>query len=138
MKKFLSSVFLTAIFIATAAMALPSTGSAQVLTDTKDLDKLTRDVAAEARFTDMEVGDLVAGIIGAVLGLLGVVFLVLTVIAGFQWMTAAGNEEQVKKAQTSIKNSIIGLVIVLAAYIITYFIFKALPFVGGSGMPAAG
>lgn len=138
MKKFLSSLFLTAISLAIAASVLPPISNAQVLTNTKDLQSMTQTVGNTAGFTDMEVGDLVSGVISVVLGLLGVVFLALTVVAGFQWMTASGNEEQVKKAQSSMKNAIIGLVIVLAAYTITYFLFKALPFVGGSGMPAAG
>jgi len=56
------------------------------------------------------------------LSLLGVIFLVLTVYAGFLWMTAGGNEEQITKAKTMIRNSIIGLAIVISAYAITYFV----------------
>lgn len=61
------------------------------------------------------------------LSLLGVVFIILMIIGGFQWMTAGGNEEQVKKAQARIKNAIIGLVITISAFAIwrlidTYFI----------------
>jgi len=37
-------------------------------------------------------------------------------------MTAQGNEQQVTKAKDLITNSIIGLIIVLAAYAITAFI----------------
>jgi lysylphosphatidylglycerol synthetase-like protein (DUF2156 family) len=57
-------------------------------------------------------------IVNTALSLLGVVFIVLMVYGGFQWMTAGGNEEQVKKAQGRIKNAIIGLVITIAAYAI--------------------
>ena len=68
----------------------------------------------------LEVG--VGTIIGAVLSLIGVIFLVLLIFGGIQWMIAGGNEESVKKAQNTIKNSITGLVVVLLAYAITYFI----------------
>ena len=53
---------------------------------------------------------------------LGVIFLLLMIYGGYIWMMAAGNETQVEKAKNIIKNAAIGLIIVLAAYAITYFI----------------
>lgn len=79
-----------------------------------------------------DLTSIISTLIQVFLGFLGVIFLALTLMAGFKWMTAQGNEEEVKKAQGSMKNSIMGLVIVLAAYAITYSVFKYLPF-GGSG-----
>lgn len=37
---------------------------------------------------------------------------------------------RLKKAQGSLKNAVIGLIIVLAAYAITYSVFTYLPFAG--------
>ncbi len=74
------------------------------------------------------VGSVIASIIKTGLGLLAIIFLVLTIFAGFQWMTASGNESQISKAQDTIKAALIGLIVVLAAYAITYFVFKYLPF----------
>lgn len=54
---------------------------------------------------------------------LGVLFVALLVMSGYQWMTAMGNEDQVEKAQSRMKNAIIGLVIVLSSWAITEFIF---------------
>jgi hypothetical protein len=62
-----------------------------------------------------------AVIIRTALQLIGIVFLVLMLYAGFLWMTAGGNEESVAKAKNIIKASIIGLAIIFAAYSITYF-----------------
>lgn len=76
---------------------------------------------------------IISVIIKTVLGFLGIVFLVLTIMAGFRWMTSQGNEEEIKKAKKTLTNSIIGLIIVLTAYTITYSVFKYLPFSGGSG-----
>ena len=61
-------------------------------------------------------------IVGAILGFIGVIFLILMIYAGFSWMTASGNESQVDKAKNLITAAIIGLIIVLAAYAITAFI----------------
>ena len=72
----------------------------------------------------------VASIIKVVLGLLGTIFVILMIYAGILWMTAGGNDEQVKKAQKIIQRAVIGLIIVVLAYAITYFIFKEL---GGLG-----
>jgi len=78
-------------------------------------------------------GDLIA-IIGRVinifLGFLGVVFLVLLLYAGFLYMTAAGDAEKVKKALDTIRNAVIGLVIIASAWAITSFI---LGFFAGNG-----
>ena len=65
---------------------------------------------------------IVAGkIIQWALGFLGLIFLVLIIVAGFKWMTSGGNEDEVKKAQALMKNAVIGLIIILAAWSLTYF-----------------
>lgn len=65
---------------------------------------------------------IIGTIINDILIFLGVIFLILTVYAGFLWMTAGGNEETVKKAKSWLTNAVIGLIIVLAAYSITSFV----------------
>lgn len=42
--------------------------------------------------------------------------------AGFLWMTAGGNDEQISQAKKIIRNCVIGLLIIMSAYSITYFI----------------
>lgn len=56
------------------------------------------------------------------LGFLALIFLVLIIFAGFKWMTSGGNEEEVKKAQALMKNAVIGLIIILAAWSLTYYL----------------
>lgn len=55
-------------------------------------------------------------ILGSLLAFLGIVFLVLMIYAGLQWMTARGNEQQVEKAKKTIEHTAIGLLIVVLAY----------------------
>ncbi len=64
----------------------------------------------------------IATVIKAVLSLLGTIFLGLTIYAGILWMTAAGNDETVSKATGILKMAVIGLVIIMSAYAITYFV----------------
>jgi len=84
---------------------------------------------------DLSLGAVVATIIKGFLGLLGVIFIILIVIAGYNWMTAAGDEEKIKKATSTIRSAIIGLLIIIAAYSITYFVFQNLPGAGSGYTP---
>ncbi len=70
--------------------------------------------------TDVSV--VVGNIIKTVLSLVGIIFLILTVYAGYLWMTARGEDEQVSKAKEIIKSSIAGLFVVVSSYAITVFI----------------
>ncbi|HWQ99838.1 MAG TPA: pilin, partial [Candidatus Methylomirabilis sp.] len=69
---------------------------------------------------------IVGRIINVALGFIGIVLLVLLLLAGFNWMTAGGDTEKVKKAQQQIKNAIIGLVIIVAAFAISNFVLSSL------------
>ena len=64
-------------------------------------------------------------IIRTILGLLGIIFLVLMVYAGFLWMTARGESDPVDKAKDIIRQSIIGIIIIFLAYALTGFIINA-------------
>lgn len=70
----------------------------------------------------MSLPERIGQIINAVLVFLGVIFLILMIYGGYIWMTARGNEQEVEKAKNIIKNALIGLVVVLAAYAITYLV----------------
>lgn len=69
-----------------------------------------------------ETEPIIASIIKSLLSFLGVVFFLLVIYGGFMWMTAQGSEDQVGKAKKIIINSTIGLVVIMLAYAITWFI----------------
>jgi len=68
--------------------------------------------------------EIISNIINIFLGLLGIIATSIILYGGFLWMTSKGNEEQVKKAKMLITNAVIGLAIILSAYIISRFILK--------------
>jgi len=76
--------------------------------------------------------NIIAQIIKVFLGIMGTVFIILMVYAGFNWMTAGGNEDKITKAKTTIRNAMIGLIITLSAYAITFFLFEYLKSAAGS------
>ena len=65
---------------------------------------------------------IIGKVIGVLLSLVGVILVMIIIYAGFLWMTAGGNEEQVKKAKAWLTNAIVGLVITLSAYAISAFV----------------
>lgn len=69
-----------------------------------------------------------ANIIRTAIGYIGVVFLLATIFAGFLWMTAAGNEERITKAKQLLIGGVIGMAVILGAYIITEFVFTSIGF----------
>lgn len=81
--------------------------------------------------TDLAV--IIGNFIRYVLGLIGLILLVLIVFGGFLWMTSAGSEEKIKKAKGIITNAVLGLIIVLAAYAITWFVMTRLTGAMGLG-----
>ncbi len=72
--------------------------------------------------TDRDVRVVVAEIINSFLSILGIVFVILIIVAGYRWMTAGGNEENVNQAKSQITRAVIGLVIILLAWSITEFV----------------
>ncbi len=99
-----------------------------LLATTTDLGSFLGDVGDQAGIAssggtpNTELLPFIANLISTALGLLGVVFLLYAVYAGFLWTTAQGSEEKIKKAKQILSNCVIGLVITLAAYSISYFV----------------
>jgi uncharacterized membrane protein YwzB len=109
----------------TAAIALaPYAALAQfggALTKLKD--------TATPAYGDSSQNDLIPRIgsyISIAIGLTGVVFLVLTVYAGYTWMTAQGDTKKVTEAKNMVTQAVIGLIIIALAYAITGFVFNQL------------
>jgi heme/copper-type cytochrome/quinol oxidase subunit 2 len=67
---------------------------------------------------------VISTIIDTVLSFLGVIFLFLIMYAGYLWMTARGNEQRLEKAKDTLTAAIIGLIIIAAAYAISYFVMS--------------
>jgi len=56
----------------------------------------------------------------------GIIFIVLFVVGGIQYLSSAGNEEATGKAKKLLVDAIIGLVIVLAAWAVGSWILNQL------------
>lgn len=129
MKKILFSLFFVSIFLF-APLANAGILSPEVRNKINNNAEEFNNSAGYDTNTDL-LG-VVRTIIVAILSLLAIIFLALLIYAGFKWMTAAGDSDDVKKAKATIKTAIIGLVIILASYGITYFVFNQMTFFSGA------
>lgn len=94
--------------------------------------KLVGDVGTAAGVGQQQsLPKIVGSIINVALGFIGIVLLVLLLYGGFTWMTAGGEPKKVETAQTTIRNAIIGLIVIVAAFAISNFVLTALTNVAG-------
>lgn len=90
-------------------------------------------VAAQSGVRSTDLYSLIGRIINIALGLVGVVLLGYLLFAGYLWMTSGGEMEKAERAQTMIRNAVIGLLIIVASFAIVNFILSQLAQVAGFG-----
>jgi hypothetical protein len=71
------------------------------------------------------ITELIAGIINALLGILGAITVAVLVSSGFKYMTSS-NPGEVGQALDGIRNAIVGLMIIMGAFLITQYVISAL------------
>lgn len=72
--------------------------------------------------------DLYSRLIFGFMGVTGVIALLMFVIGGFQWMTAGGAADKVKKGKDTLVWAALGLVLIFSSYAILRAIFETLNF----------
>lgn len=89
-------------------------------------------VASGANITSSgDLPTLIGKVISAVLGVLGILFVVLIVYAGILYLTSQGEDTNTKKAKKLLTQATMGLIIVVAAYAISNFVLAALTTISG-------
>jgi hypothetical protein len=68
----------------------------------------------------------IANIIRWILGLLGTVFFIIIVLQGYLYMTSSGDASKTAAATGAITNAVIGLLIIMGAFLITNFVTSGL------------
>lgn len=127
MKKFFLKV--SAWFATLPVLLLPAAAFAQLSEAQTDLTTVGSAIGTDA--TTNTLPKLIGNIIAVLLSVLGIIFVILVVYAGFLYLTAAGEDAKVKKAKTLLTQSVLGLIIIVAAYAIAAFVIDALTKVSG-------
>ncbi len=126
-KKKIASFLLLFTFIILPAIGMTMASKASAdggLWDAQVGIKVVGEKAYGEAGTPQDIRYTIVKVVNLALSFLSVVFFVLIVLAGYRWMTAGGNEEQVSKAKKNITNAMIGLVIAFASWSLSYFILR--------------
>jgi len=82
---------------------------------------------ASGTVTEVEgITDYIKTIYLFAMGIAGVLAMALIVVGGFQWLTATGNTGTISQAKARINNALLGLVVLLSAYLLLNTINPAL------------
>ncbi|MBI5369875.1 hypothetical protein HZA85_01640 [Candidatus Uhrbacteria bacterium] len=108
------------IFLLSAPSALAESEAAKALKG-----GLT-DTAKLAGYQSTSLPVIIGNVIKALLGVVGIIFLLITIYAGIMYMTAAGDTGKVDKAKKMLTQSLIGLVIIIGAYAFANFVVTQL------------
>ena len=76
-------------------------------------------------------GGLIYRIISLLLFVAGALAVLFVIIGGYQYITAAGNEEASEKGKKTLVNAIIGVVLIILAYVIINVIVNTVSGYGG-------
>lgn len=78
---------------------------------------------ADNTINEKSIFGLVGSLVAVFLGVLGVIFVILFITAGYNWMMAGGDTAKLDKAKDGMWRAIIGLLIIIGAYAIQQYVF---------------
>ena len=83
------------------------------------------DISAAAEIdSSTTLPQLIGRFINVVIGLLGVIFLVQIVYAGYLYLLAGDDSGNVDKAKSLVRNAVIGIIIIIASFAISSFVIE--------------
>lgn len=100
--------------------------TAHAATKIQDAGAILNQAAGPTGVQQVPLLDMVAAVMQALLGMVGIVFFILIVYGAYLWFAAAGADEKTKKGRGVIITAISGLMIVLAAGALSGFVFEKL------------
>lgn len=134
--KLKSKIIIISLFLIALTIVAPSVLEArQLVSDENEISNqvlavnlfgLDRVVSGTVLESKKSPAQIVGNILQKILGWTGVLVFVMILYGGFLWGTSSGNEEKYTKAKGLIVNSVVGLVIVLSAYSIVFFVVDKL------------
>ncbi len=105
-------------------LIFPSTSYTQTTADSFGLEPVAEEINISTETTDLRV--TIVRIINIFLGFLGLIAVLIVLYAGYLWMTAGGDDEQIITAKKLLINGVIGFAIIASAFLITSFILSRL------------
>jgi hypothetical protein len=111
-KKILAFVFAFSLFLIVGNFALATSA---------DVD-FGASYAEDTSLGNSDPRDIMVNLLNLAMTFLAIIAVIVILIGGFKWMTAAGSEDKVSEAKKIVVGGVIGLVIILAAWAIASFV----------------
>ena len=70
------------------------------------------------------INDIIAGLTQLLIAVAGIIFFFMFLLGGLKYLTAGGDEKAASSARASLTQAFIGLIIVVAATVVTGLIFS--------------
>lgn len=124
LRNFYIVLIATAIFltpITTSVMAAPPANTPRLAQNTeveKGLDKIKEPFSGVANFDTRDPYKLIGNAIKLALQIGFAIAVIFVIIGGYFYVTSAGNEEQATRGRKTIIYSLIGIVVMIMAYVI--------------------
>lgn len=131
--RFYERVLFGIVVFLVSVVGVHLSSQAPALAQTRESVTNVETVATRAGVNNTSIYTIIGRVIYVFLSLLGLILLGYMLYAGYLWMTAGENPENVERARTMIKNAIIGLFIIGASFAITSFILARLSEISSSG-----
>ncbi len=118
-----AKVVLAAVMCLAMAFTVASPVSLPVYADAKDEVKKGADMTNSGGSAKQDLPDIITTIINVMLFIAAALAVIMIIYGGIRYITAHGDEKQVKVAKDTIVYSVVGLIIAILAYALVTFIF---------------
>lgn len=124
MKQISKAKVLAAVMCLAMVFAAVSPVSLPVYADAKDEAKRGADMTNSGGGSNQNLPDIITTIINVMLFIAAALAVIMIIYGGIRYITAHGDEKQVKVAKDTIVYSVTGLIIAILAYALVTFIFN--------------
>ena len=124
MKQISKAKVLAAVMCLAMVFTVASPVSLLVYADAKDEVKKGADMTNSGGSAKQDLPDIITTIINVMLFIAGALAVIMIIYGGIRYITAHGDEKQVKVAKDTIVYSVVGLIIAIIAYALVTFIFN--------------
>lgn len=124
MKQISEAKVLTVVMCLVMVFTVVSPVSLPVYADAKDEVKKGADMTNSGGSAKQDLPDVITTIINVMLFIAGALAVIMIIYGGIRYITAHGDEKQVKVAKDTIVYSVVGLIIAIIAYALVTFIFN--------------
>jgi Zn-dependent protease with chaperone function len=124
--KIFSVIILASLMLAIAFSLSVSPALAQGAADNLMWGGTEANVEAALGLGNEDPRTMVASVVNVAMGFLGIIAVVIVLLGGFKWMTAAGNEDKIEESKGLITSGVVGLIIILMSWAIAKFVIDLL------------